>query len=263
MIGKRVLARLQGKTLGACHKCGASLKRGRSCLRATHCVRCNTSYHTYDCGNRMAAVLLADNPAECPKVRSTSVSKKPARFCFVFLPSRQLSFRHSSLTRDMSPLPLIPPVGTRLVSQRLSLRVRTSRVSRQQEQSAEGKKAFVWRLDYYQERHRSIGKRRGTMKHRTLHPRREGRALFAYRTLTRFFRSQGWSGNCRLASRTSSNLRRDARRRFGVIVFGVATRVFFVAFEKEVRDLCGTPSGSFAKSSQDRRCDDGVFWVYR
>ena len=77
MIGKRVLARLQGKTLGACHKCGASLKRGRSCLlRANHCVRCKTSYHTYDCGNRMAAVLLADNPAECPKVRGTSVSPK-------------------------------------------------------------------------------------------------------------------------------------------------------------------------------------------
>jgi hypothetical protein len=164
----------------------------------------------------------------------------------------------------MSPLPLSPPVvGKRLVSQRLSLRVRTSRVSRPQEQSAEGKKAFVWRLEYYQERHRSIGKRRGTTKHRTLHPRREGRALFAYRKLTRFFRSQAWSGNCRSASRTSSNLRRDARRRFGVVVFGVATRVFFVAFEKEVRDLRGTPSGSFAKSSQDRRCDDGVFWVYR
>ena len=185
-----------------------------------HCVRCNTSYHTYDCGNRMAAVLLADNPAECPKVRSTSVSKKPARFCFVFLPSRQLSFRHNSLTIIMSPLPLSPPVvGTRLVSQRLSLRVRTSRVSRPQDQSAESKKAFVRRLEYYQERHRSIGKRRGTTKHRTLHPRREGRALFAYRKLNRFFRSQGWCGNCRSASRTSSNFRRDARRRFGVVVF--------------------------------------------
>ena len=145
MIGKRVLARLQGKTLGACHKCGASLKRGRSCLRATHCVRCNTSYHTYDCGNRMAAVLLADNPAECPKVRSIR------GFCFVLLPSRRLSFRHSLLTRIMSPLPLSPPVGTRLVSQRLSLRVRTSRVPRPQDQSAEGKKAFVWRLDECQQ----------------------------------------------------------------------------------------------------------------
>ena len=164
----------------------------------------------------------------------------------------------------MSPLPLSPPVvGKRLVSQRLSLRVRTSRVSRPQDQSAESKKAFVRRLEYYQEeRHRSIGKRRGTTKHRTLHPRREGRDLFAYRPLTRFFRSQGWCGNCRSASRTSSNFRRDARRRFGVVVFGVVTRVFFVAFEK-VRDLCGTPSGSFAKSSQDRRCDDGVFRVHR
>ena len=134
----------------------------------------------------------------------------------------------------MSPLPLSPlVVGTRLVSQRLSLRVRTSRVSRPQDQSAEGKKACVWRLEYYQERHRSFGKRRGTTKHRTLHPRREGRALFAYQTLTRFFRSQVWCGNCRSASRTSSNLRRDARRRFGVVVFGVATRVFFVAFEKK------------------------------
>ena len=189
-----------------------------------------------------------------------SKERKPARFCFVFLPSRQLSFRHSSLTRDMSPLPLSPPVvGKRLVSQRLSLRVRTSRVSRPQDQSAESKKAFVRRLEYYQEeRHRSIGKRRGTTKHRTLHRRREGRALFAYRILTRFFRSQGWCGNCRSASRTSSNLCRDVRRRFGV-----ATRVFFVAFKKEMRDLRGTPSGSFAKSSQDRRCDDGVFWVYR
>ena len=164
----------------------------------------------------------------------------------------------------MSPLPLSPPVvDKRLVSQRLSLRVRTSRVSRPQDQSAEGKKAFVWRLEYYQERHRSIGKRRGTTKHRTLHPRREGRALFAYRPLTRFFRSQGWCGNCRSASRTSSNLRRDVRRRFGVVVFGVATRVFFVAFKKEMRNLRGTSSGSFAKSSQDWRCDDGVFWVYR
>jgi hypothetical protein len=164
----------------------------------------------------------------------------------------------------MSPLPLSSPVvGERLVSQRLSLRVRTSRVSRPQEQSAEGKKAFVWRLEYYQERHRSIGKRRGTTKHRTLHRRRESRALFAYRKLTRFFRSQGWCGNCRSASRTSSNLRRDVRSRFGVVAFGVATRVFFVAFKKEMRHLRGTPSGSFAKSSQDRRCDDGVFWVYR
>ena len=194
-----------------------------------------------------------------------SKERKPARFCFVFLPSRQLSFRHSSLTRDMSPLPLIPPVGTRLVSQRLSLRVRTSRVSRPQDQSAEGKKAFkkafVWRLEYYQERHRSIGKRRGTTKHRTFHRRREGRALFAYRKLTRFFRSQGWCGNCRSASRTSSNVRRDARRFLGNVVF-VATRVFFAGFEK-VRNLRGASSGSFAKSSQDRRCDDGVFWVYR
>ena len=193
-----------------------------------------------------------------------SKERKPARFCFVFLPSRQLSFRHKSLTRDMSPLPLSPPVGTRLVSQRLSLRVRTSRVPRPQDQSAESKKAFIWRLEYYQEeRHRSFGKRRSTTKHRTLHPRREGRALFAYRPLTRFFRSQAWCGNCRSASRTSSNLRRDARRRFGVVVFGIATRVFFVAFEKEMRDLRGTSSGSFAKSSQDRRCDDGVFRVHR
>ena len=193
-----------------------------------------------------------------------SKERKPARFCFVFLPSRQLSFRHSSLTRDMSPLPLSSPVvGERLVSQRLSLRVRTSRVSRPQDQSAESKKAFVRRLEYYQERHRSIGKRRGTTKHRTLHPRREGRALFAYRKLNRFFRSQAWCGNCRSASRTSSNLCRDVRRRFGVVVFGIATRVFFVAFEKEMRHLRGTSSGSFAKSSQDRRCDDGVFRVHR
>ena len=190
--------------------------------------------------------------------------KQICHFCFVFSPSRQLSFRHSSLTRDMSLLPLSPPVvGKRLVSQRLSLRVRTSRVSRPQDQSAESKKAFVRRLEYYQERHRSIGKRRGTTKHRTLCRRREGCALFAYRTLNRFFRNQGWCGNCRSASRTSSNLRRDVRRRSGVVVFGVATRAFFVAFEKEMRDLRGTSSGSFAKSSQDRRCDDGVFWVYR
>lgn len=68
MLGKRNAARLQGKTLGACHKCGASLKRNRSCPpRARFCVICGTLYHTYDCGNRMASVFLADIPADCPK----------------------------------------------------------------------------------------------------------------------------------------------------------------------------------------------------
>ena len=104
MIGKRVLARLQGKTLGACHKCGASLKRGRSCLRATHCVRCNTSYHTYDCGNRMAAVLLADNPAECPNVRSTSV------LLFRFL-TQQTTFVSTQFAHENHVTP--SPVPTR------------------------------------------------------------------------------------------------------------------------------------------------------
>ena len=108
MIGKRVLARLQGKTLGACHKCGASLKRGRSCLRANHCVRCNTSYHTYDCGNRMAAVLLADNPAECPKVRSTSVFQEASSLLFRFL-TQQTTFVSTQFAHEnhvtTSPVP--------------------------------------------------------------------------------------------------------------------------------------------------------------
>ena len=146
MFGKRVLARLEGKTLGTCHKCGASLKRGRSYLRANHCIRCNTSYHTYDCGNRMAAVLLAVNPAQCPKVRNICFPRSQL-LLFLFLPSRHPSFQHKLLTRDMSPLPLTPPVDTRVVLQRLSLRVRIPRVSRPQDQSEEGKKAFVWRLN--------------------------------------------------------------------------------------------------------------------
>jgi hypothetical protein len=88
MLGKRIVARLQGKTLGACHKCGASLKRNRSCPpRARFCVICGTLYHTYDCGNRMASVLLADIPADCPKVS-----------CIYFLPcpSNVISSRCSS-----------------------------------------------------------------------------------------------------------------------------------------------------------------------
>ena len=77
MLGKRIVARLQGKTLWACHKCGASLKRNRSCPpRARFCVICGTLYHTYDCGNRMASVFLADIPADCPKVS-----------CIYFIPS--------------------------------------------------------------------------------------------------------------------------------------------------------------------------------
>ena len=104
------MARLQGKTLGACHKCGASLKRGRSCLlRANHCVRCNTSYHTYDCGNRMAAVLLADNPAECPKVRGTSIFQrtKASSLLFRFL-TQQTTFVSTQFAhkRHVTPSPV-------------------------------------------------------------------------------------------------------------------------------------------------------------
>jgi len=104
MIGKRVLARLQGKTLGACHKCGGSLKRGRSCLRAKHCVRCNTSYHTYDCGNRMAAVLLADSPAECPKCRNACRCASGPLECHAHRTkvrkAKKLSSGGSSITRN-------------------------------------------------------------------------------------------------------------------------------------------------------------------
>ena len=62
------MARLQGKSCGACHKCGASLSAGHSFLRARYCARCGTLYHTYDCGNRMATVLPAESPEDCPKV---------------------------------------------------------------------------------------------------------------------------------------------------------------------------------------------------
>jgi len=46
-LGKRVVARLEGKTLGACHKCGASFRRAQF-PRARYCARCGTLYHTYD-----------------------------------------------------------------------------------------------------------------------------------------------------------------------------------------------------------------------
>ena len=232
MIGKRVLARLQGKTLGACHKCGASLKRGRSCLRANHCVRCNTSYHTYDCGNRMAAVLLADNPAECPKVRSTSVFQEASSLLFRFL-TQQTTFVSTQFAhkRHVTPSPVPTRGYTFSVATLVVARPDLSSVTPTGTERGK-QKSFRLEARRVPERHRSIGKRRGTTKHRTLHRRREGRALFAYRKLNRFFRSQGWCGNCRSASRTSSNLRRDARRRFGVVVFGVTTRVFFVAFKR-------------------------------
>jgi hypothetical protein len=73
-VGKREAARLEGKTLGACHKCGASLGRNGSSPRARYCVQCGTLYHTYDCGKRLAAVFLAVDPADCPKVRSGNLS---------------------------------------------------------------------------------------------------------------------------------------------------------------------------------------------
>ena len=87
-VGKRVAARLEGKTLGACHKCGASLGRNRSSSpRARYCVRCGTIYHTYDCGRRMAAVLPASDPADCPKVRRGNLSKIQPRASLTTKPS--------------------------------------------------------------------------------------------------------------------------------------------------------------------------------
>jgi hypothetical protein len=96
--GKRVFARLQGKTFGTCHKCGASLKRGRSIPRANFCARCDTLYHTYDCGNRMAAARLAANPAGCPKVRRICI------FSFAALPNLLLNtLTLCTLTKNMQP----------------------------------------------------------------------------------------------------------------------------------------------------------------
>lgn len=66
--GKRVAARLDGRSPGTCHEGGSSF--GRNSLRTRYCVLCGTLYHTYDCGNRLAAVGIDIDPEECPKVRS-------------------------------------------------------------------------------------------------------------------------------------------------------------------------------------------------
>ena len=127
-LGKRAAARLEGKTktLGACHKCGASLGRNRSSPRARYCVRCGTIYHTYDCGKRMAAVLLANDPTVCPKVRRGNLSADHQLASYV---DNQTFFTQSS-QENVSP-PLNPKLcsDVRLVLQRLSLRVWTPRVS--------------------------------------------------------------------------------------------------------------------------------------
>ena len=65
-VGKRITARLEGRSAGACHKCGASLNV--QFPRARLCPSCGTLYHTYDCGKRLQANSLVVNATDCPKV---------------------------------------------------------------------------------------------------------------------------------------------------------------------------------------------------
>jgi hypothetical protein len=65
-LGKRVAARLEGRSAGTCHKCGASLNSPFP--RARYCERCGTLYHTYDCGKRLSSLHISTAPVECPKV---------------------------------------------------------------------------------------------------------------------------------------------------------------------------------------------------
>ncbi len=71
-VGKRVATRLEGRSKGACHKCGASFADVQL-LRASYCARCGTLYHTYDCGKRITAAQLTNyNPIDCPKASTHS-----------------------------------------------------------------------------------------------------------------------------------------------------------------------------------------------
>ncbi|KAK3240450.1 hypothetical protein CYMTET_49711 [Cymbomonas tetramitiformis] len=51
---------------GTCHKCAASLSRGTVGM-ALQCPTCLTRYHTFDCGQRFAALGLQASLSSCPK----------------------------------------------------------------------------------------------------------------------------------------------------------------------------------------------------
>ena len=128
---KRAAARLEGRTFGACHKCGGSFAGSRN-PRACYCMTCGTLYHAYDCGKKMAAVGLLNNPEQCPKV---SLDKFALVTQYIFQIVRDKTTHPAQIAQIL--FQLFSHCNGYLVFQRLSLRVRTPRVSPIQEEKTE------------------------------------------------------------------------------------------------------------------------------
>jgi hypothetical protein len=88
-LGKRFTARLEGRSHGACHKCGAGFG-STGYTRAHFCLRCGTLYHTYDCGKAMSAALLTNDPADCPKVRRLDLCSHEERLLIISMKRSQV-----------------------------------------------------------------------------------------------------------------------------------------------------------------------------
>ena len=183
---------------------------------------------------------------------------------FLFLPSRQLYFQHESLSRNISPLALTPPVDTHSVATLVVARPDLSSVT---PTGIECGKQKSFRLEARVLPGTTPVNRKTTRHDETSNaPPPKGRTCSVRLPATHSLLSK--PGLVRkLPFRFSNKLKPSPRctppLRSRRLRSRDTTRVFFVAFEKEMRDLRGTSSGSFAKSSQDRRCDDGVFRVHR